>query len=211
MENKRWRQVERYKAGLVAKGYKQQHDIDYGEIFAPVTPFLNGYLEETVYVEQPMGFAIKGQEEKVLKLKKALYGLKQAPRAWNSRIDKYFQDNEFVRCQHEYALYVKKIDNGDILLVCLYVDDLIFTGNNPDLFEDFKKLSYGHQITKVNYSIANPRSIFLKDIVYANKVLKKFRMFDCNPVNTPMEVCRFMEAPTSTHMKAAKRIQREGE
>ncbi|RDX99344.1 hypothetical protein CR513_17611, partial [Mucuna pruriens] len=50
--------------------------------------FLNGYLEETVYVEQPIGFAIKGQEEKVLKLKKALYGLKQAPRAWNSRIDK---------------------------------------------------------------------------------------------------------------------------
>ncbi|RDX95431.1 hypothetical protein CR513_22048, partial [Mucuna pruriens] len=63
-----------------------------------------------------MGFAIKGQEEKVLKLKKVLYGLKQAPRAWNSCIDKYFQNNGFVRCQHEYALCVKKFDNGDILL-----------------------------------------------------------------------------------------------
>ena len=52
--------------------------------------FLNGYLEEEVYVEQPIGYVDKGQEGKVLKLKKALYGLKQAPRAWNSRIDKYF-------------------------------------------------------------------------------------------------------------------------
>ncbi|RDX69166.1 hypothetical protein CR513_51753, partial [Mucuna pruriens] len=93
-----------------------------------------------IYLEQPMGFAIKGQEKKVLKLKKTLYSLKQAPRAWNNHIHKYFQDNRFVHCQHEYALYVKKFDNGDILLVCLYVNDLIFTRNNPNLFEDFKKV-----------------------------------------------------------------------
>jgi hypothetical protein len=49
--------------------------------------FFNGILEEEIYVEQPMGYVIKGDEEKVLKLKKALYGLKQAPRAWNSRIE----------------------------------------------------------------------------------------------------------------------------
>ncbi|CAL1356030.1 unnamed protein product [Linum trigynum] len=50
--------------------------------------FLNGYLEEDIYVEQPPGYIVEGQEDKVLKLKKAWYGLKQAPRAWNSRIDK---------------------------------------------------------------------------------------------------------------------------
>ena len=69
--------------------------------------FLNGLLEEEVYVEQPEGYAVKGQEEKVLRLRKALYGLKQAPRAWNTRIDKYFLENDFTKCMTEYALYVK--------------------------------------------------------------------------------------------------------
>ena len=57
--------------------------------------FLNGYLEEEVYIEQPPGYVMKNQEDKVYKLKKALYGLKQAPRAWNARIDAYFQKNGF--------------------------------------------------------------------------------------------------------------------
>ena len=68
--------------------------------------FLNGFLEEEVYVEQPQGYVVKGQEGKVLRLKKALYGLKQAPRAWNTRIDKYLQQNGFTKCLSEYALYI---------------------------------------------------------------------------------------------------------
>jgi len=54
--------------------------------------FLNGVLDKEVYIKQPPGYEVKGQEEKVLKLKKALYGLKQAPRVWNSRIDKYLEE-----------------------------------------------------------------------------------------------------------------------
>ncbi|RDX94898.1 hypothetical protein CR513_22662, partial [Mucuna pruriens] len=158
--------------------------------------FLNDYLEKNVYVEQAMSFFfIKGQEEKLLKLKKTLYGLKQAPRAWNRCIDKYFQDNGFVRCQHEYALYVKKFNNSEILLVCLYVDDIIFIENNQNLFEDFNKvmscefemtdirlMSYylGLEVKQMN------NDIFVSQESYA-KVLEKFKMFDCNPVNTPME------------------------
>jgi hypothetical protein len=101
--------------------------------------FFYGYLEEEVYVEQLIGYVVKRQEIKVLKLKKALYGLKQVPRAWNSRIDKYFEEKVFSNCPHEHELYCKVHENGDILIVCLYVDDLIFTGNNPSMFEDFKK------------------------------------------------------------------------
>ena len=79
------------------------------------------------------------REGKVYKLKKALTSLKQAPHAWNTRIDRYFQDNGFVKYPYKHAIYVKKEADGSILFVCLYVDDLIFTGNNPTMFENFKK------------------------------------------------------------------------
>ena len=65
--------------------------------------------------------------------------MKQAPRAWNTRIDRYFQDNGFEKCPYEHAIYVKKGAEGSILFACLYVDDLIFTGNNPTMFDDFKQ------------------------------------------------------------------------
>ncbi|KAJ7962054.1 Retrovirus-related Pol polyprotein from transposon TNT 1-94 [Quillaja saponaria] len=278
-------EVEKYKARLVAKGYAQKQGINYEEVFAPVarletirllisfaahkhwkiyqldvkSAFLHGFLEEEVYIDQPEGYVIEGQEGKVLKLKKALYGLKQAPRAWNNRIDKYFQENGFVRCPHEYALYVKAHENGDVLFVCLYVDDLIFTGNNPIMFEDFKKaMTCEFEMTDMglmSYYLGfevkqNDGGIFISQEGYAKDVLKKFQMLDSNSVNTPMEcgvklskhdvgekvdptlfrslvgslryltctrpdilyalgvVSRYMESPTSTHMKTAKRILR---
>ena len=101
--------------------------------------FLNGFLEEEIYVEQTRGCSEAKNEGKIYKLKQALYSLKQAPHAWNTRIDRYFQDNGFEKCPYEHAIYVKKGVDGSILFACLYVDDLIFTGNNPTMFEDFKK------------------------------------------------------------------------
>ena len=125
--------VQRNKARLVAKGYAQQPGIDYNETFAPVarldtirsvislaaqkgwflyqldvkSAFLNGVLKEEVYVDQPEGFIIKGEEMKVYKLKKALYGLKQAPRAWYGEIDSYFIGKGFQRSHNEPTLYIK--------------------------------------------------------------------------------------------------------
>jgi hypothetical protein len=110
-------QVTRNKAILVCKGYAQIEGIDFEETFAPVArmkaiclllsyacsknvklyqmdvkpSFLNGELEEEVYIEQPEGFPLSENTDYVCKLKKALYGLKQAPQAWYSRLDKYLQ------------------------------------------------------------------------------------------------------------------------
>jgi len=102
-------------------------------------PFLNDFLEEEVYIEQSMSYEVNGHEDKILKLNKGLYGLKQAPRAWYSHIDGYFLKNRFVKCPHEYGIYVKIKESGDTLIVCLYMDDLIFTENNPKMFRDFKQ------------------------------------------------------------------------
>lgn len=99
--------------------------------------FLNGFLQEEIYVEQPAGFVRKGEEDKVYKLKKALYGLKQSPRAWYGRINNYFLNAGFERCSFEHTLYTKNAKDG-FMMVSLYVDDLIFTGNNLKTLEDFK-------------------------------------------------------------------------
>ena len=114
-------QIDRYKAQLVVKGYAQQKGIDYDETFAPTscastmrslvvvaayhgwkvhqmdikTAFLNGDLQEEVYVDQPSGFIEQGQEKKVCRLRKALYGLKQAPRAWYEKIHAYLLGQGF--------------------------------------------------------------------------------------------------------------------
>ncbi|KAI9152926.1 hypothetical protein LWI28_003161 [Acer negundo] len=215
-------EVQRYKARLVAKGYKQKEGVDYGEVFAPVSrletirllislaaqkswkiyqldvksAFLNGFLEEEIYVEQPPGYVKKGKEDKVCRLKKALYGLKQAPRAWNMRIDDYFQKNRFEKCPYEHALYMKKEIDRSLLYACLYVDDLIFTGNNPAMFEDFKRrMVKEFEMTDIGLMahflgievVQSEKGIFISQSIYAKEILKKFGMEKCNLVTTPVE------------------------
>lgn len=155
--------VVRYKARLVAKGFTQQYGVNYLETFAHVSrhetirlilavvaqrkrklhqfdvksAFLNGRLEEEIYAEQPPGFEEEGKEDYVFRLHKALYDLKQAPRAWYSRIDEFFQQESFKRSDNDHALYTKE-SHGKILVVCIYVDDLIVTGDDENMVEEFK-------------------------------------------------------------------------
>jgi hypothetical protein len=155
--------VTKYKVCLVAKGYVQQRGFDFEEVFAPVAwlepvrlllahavdkgwpvhhmdvklAFLNGDLQEEVYVQQPPGFIIAGEEDKVLHLSKALYGLHQAPRAWYAKLDASLDMLGFHRSESEHAVYTRGT-GGHHLAVGVYVDDLVITGGNLSELEQFK-------------------------------------------------------------------------
>jgi len=212
--------VQRYKARLVAKGYSQQLDVDFNETFALVvhmetirtvlalaaqlelqifqldvkSAFLNGELKEEVYVKQPQCFEVEGKEGKVYKLHKALYGLKQAPRAWNNKIDAYFLQNGFVKSPSEPSLYVKR-SGANFLMVCLYVDDLIYARTNHDMVQSFKEsMMKEYEMTNLGlmkYFLGiqlkqTKGEIFITQEKYIHDLLKKFRLESCKPVSTPM-------------------------
>ena len=158
--------------------------------------FLNGVLEEKVYLEQPPRYMKIGEEKKVLKLKKALYGLKQAPRAWNTRIDTYFKENGYKQCSHEHALYTKK-SGGNVILIAFYVDDLIFSDNNDEIIEEFKSMmtqefemaDLGLLKFFLGFEVKQGETgIFISQETYAKEILKKYKMENCNPVSIPMEL-----------------------
>ena len=145
--------MEKFKAQFVAQGFSQAEGIDYDETFAPIaryysvralisiavemgwkihqmdvkTAFLNGIIQEEIYVERSQGFEIHERESHVCRLKKALYGLKQAPRAWYSRIDSYLQGMGFQKSEADPNLYFIMVGDDPVILL-LYVDDLFITG-----------------------------------------------------------------------------------
>jgi len=133
----------------------------------------------------------------VYKLKKALYGLKQAPRAWYNRIETYFLKEGFQKCPYEHTLFIKIEDGGKMLIVSLYVDDLIYTGNNTIMFESFKKsmmaefemsdLGMMHYFLGIEV-VRSSSGIFISQKKYVRGILDRFQMKDCNPVNTPIWV-----------------------
>ena len=92
--------------------------------------FLYGDLKELVFIDQPPGYVKFGNEHKVYRLMKALYGIKQALRAWYNCIETYFLKEGFQKCPYEHTFFIKVEDGGKMLIVCLYVDDLIYTGSN---------------------------------------------------------------------------------
>ena len=210
----------RNKARLVAKGYSQIEGIDFDATFAPVarleairimlaysshndfklyqmdvkSAFLNGYIQEEVYVEQPPGFEDEKKPNHVYKLKKALYGLKQAPRAWYERLRDFLLGKGFTIGSIDNTLFTKHI--GDDLFVCqIYVDDIIFGSTKEDYNEEFRKM----MASEFEMSMIGEMGLFLGfqvkqmkegTFIYQEKYTKdlhnKFGFKDCKPLKTPM-------------------------
>ena len=101
--------------------------------------FLNGELNEEIYMEQPEGFIVPGQEKKVCRLVKSLYGLKQAPKQWHEKIDNAMLSNGFRINECDKCVYIKYTANCYVI-VCLYVDDILIIGSNNDIIKATKRM-----------------------------------------------------------------------
>ncbi|GJY52894.1 retrovirus-related pol polyprotein from transposon TNT 1-94 [Tanacetum coccineum] len=183
------------KARLVAKGYQQEEGIDFEESFTPVAHIiLNGELKEEVYVSQPEGFVDPDHPTHVYRMKKALYGLKQAPRAWYDTLSRFLLDNKFSKSAVDSTLFTRKTGKH-ILLVQIYVDDIIFASTDPkacDIFSNemsskFQMSMMGQMSFFLGLQVSqNPGGVFINQRKFALKILKKFRIDSCDPVDTPM-------------------------
>ncbi|GJT51609.1 retrovirus-related pol polyprotein from transposon TNT 1-94 [Tanacetum coccineum] len=212
--------VSRNKARLVAQGYNQQEGIDYDETYAPVarlesirillayvcaldfklfqmdvkSAFLNGFINEEVYVAQPPGFIDFEKPDHVYKLKKALYGLKQAPKAWYDRLKAFLIKHEYKMGMVDNTLFTKK-KGSNLIIVQIYVDDIIFGSTCQDMCDEFAKIMHDEfkmsMMGELNFFLGlqikqMEDGIFFNQSKYIKEMLKKFSLEDSKPMKTPM-------------------------
>jgi transposase InsO family protein len=210
----------RYKARLIARGFEQKDGIDFLNTFAPVvrwetiriliaiathlnwpicqldvlTAFLNGIMEEDVYMHQPLGFILRGAEHLVCKLHKSLYGLRQSPRAWYARLHATFLAWNLTQSHFDPNLYFAHIGNDTIALQ-VYVDDIIVTGSNLSLITQLK--NHLHCTFKTNdlgpiqrylgvQFDRDSTGLHMHQTEYALSILHLFNMEHCTPSHTPL-------------------------
>ena len=214
-------EIERFKARLVAKGFSQKFGIDYEETFAPVakftsirivlslaakydlivhqmdvkTAFLNGELDEDIYMIQPEGYVEDSNPNLVCKLNRSLYGLKQSPRMWNKTIDEFMLKLGLKKCESDHCIYTKR-DGEAMIFVALYVDDLVLASSSDKMLKTIKSaLSDRFEMTdlgKLNFFLGmeidqEPGKVSMRQTKFAKDVLTKFGMDNSNPVKTPQD------------------------
>jgi hypothetical protein len=208
-------EVVRNKSRLVAQRFSQKEGIDYEETFAPVarlepirillafsvakgfklyqmdvkSAFLNGVLEEEVYVRQRLGFESEKYSHWVYKLNKALYGLKQAPRAWYGRLRGFLFERGFEMGKVDQTLFLLR-QGRDILIVHVYVDDIVFGGSSnslvarfaEDMSREFEMSMMGELQFFLGLQIKQSKEgTFVHQAKYTNDIVRKFKMEDSRP------------------------------
>ncbi|GJV50737.1 putative ribonuclease H-like domain-containing protein [Tanacetum coccineum] len=155
---------------------------------------LDAFMPE-VYVCQPLGFELLDFPDRVYKVEKALYGLHQAPRVWYETLSTYLLDNGFQRGKIDKTLFIRR-DKGDILLVQVYVDDIIFGSTKKSLCTEFEKMmhkkfqmSYMGELTFfLGLQVKQKEDgVFISQAKYVTKILKKFGFTNVKTASTPME------------------------
>ena len=155
--------------------------------------FLNGYINEEVFVSQPPGFEDYKNPEHVYKLKKALYGLKQAPRQWYERLSEFLLSQGYNRGNSDKTLFINK-KREDIILVQVYVDDIIFGSTNEEMCEafvaamksEFEMSMLGEMNFFLGLQVKQLKDgIFINQEKYCKELLKKFDMDKCKAMSTP--------------------------
>ncbi|GJW23146.1 zinc finger, CCHC-type containing protein [Tanacetum coccineum] len=223
--------IDKFKARLVIQGFRQKEGIDYFDTYAPVarittirlllalaaihnlvihqmdvkTTFLNGDLDEEVYMKQPKGFVMSGNEHKVCKLVKSLYGLKQAPKQWHQKFDEVVLSSGFHLNQSDKCVYSKFDSSGKGVIICLYVDDMLIFGTDQNQVDETKKflssrfsmkdMGEADVILGIKIKREN-KGIVITQSHYIEKILKKFNREDCSPVNTPMDLVEKLKPNT---------------
>ncbi|KAI3735576.1 hypothetical protein L6452_15082 [Arctium lappa] len=158
--------------------------------------FLNGELEEEVYMKQTEGFVMPDMEHKVCKLVKSLYGLKQVPKQCHQNFDEVILSNGFMLNQADKCVYSKFDTSGNGVIICLYVDDMLIFGtdqNQVDKTKEFLSSSFSMKYIEESEVILGIRikpenkGIAITQSHYIEKVLKKLNFFDCSLVSTPYD------------------------
>lgn len=172
------------------------------------TAFLNGHLQEEIYMKQPEGYTVSGSEHLVCRLKKTLYGLKQSP---PKKINRFLKKHGFKRVEFDYGLYIIWNDTMKFV-IGLYVVDLLLACNRQDRLNVMKQLlsaeyelkDLGEAKFVLGIEIERDRqrrTIYLNQSKYVEEVLERFRMSDCKPCSTPLDAGLKLCAPSESDIK----------
>ena len=169
------------------------------------TAFLNGTLEEEVYMEPPEGFIKHGEENLVCKLKKSLYGLKQSPRCWNTALDLHLKSLNLKQSSADPCVYTSV--GGETVIVAVYVDDILIATETKQKMLEIKKLiaqkfevkDLGELKSFLGVQVKiMPDEICIGQCGYTLRILEKFGMSDAKPVSTPMDVTQKLYSVSSS-------------